>query len=537
MPTMPEDRNSASARPGLPGAPSRRTVLRASAAGAAVAPVLIACGTDGGSGTGNGAGEARPGGRLRVGIAGGGSNETLDGHSPTDNVDIARAYALNDSLVGFAKDGSIEMHLAESLEPNDEGSEWTVTLREGLKFHDGSDITADSVIFSLRRITDPDDPQRGAGDLEPVDRDALEAVDERTVRIVCTEPFVTLPEALAEYYNCIVPEGYDPASPVGSGPFKYAEFSPGEYSLFEKHEDYWQEGLPYLDELEIVGLPDDDARVNALTSGNVDVISQVPHAQVTVIDSMGGFEILESETGMWLPFTMRVDREPFDDVRVRQAFRLIVDREEMIEQALSGYGSVGNDMYGRMDASYPEDFPQREQDIEEAKRLLAEAGHEDGLEVELVTADLSAGIIASAEVFQEQAKEAGVTVNIRRINSDDYWGEDFPYTFGQDYWSARGYITQTAQGSVVGAPYNETMWGEDEEWAGLVRKARQTADEDERNELIRQAQQIEYEEGGYIVWGFVNLLDAHASNVGGLEPAVTGHPLGSYAFHEAWIND
>ncbi|MFJ9555179.1 ABC transporter substrate-binding protein [Nocardiopsis sp. NPDC101807] len=523
-------------RPTLLSAPSRRSLLKVSAAGAVVAPVLAACGGDSGSG-GSGGGEPQRGGRLRVGVAGGGVNDTLDAHDPTDNVDIARNFALYAGLLRYAADGAIENNLAESVEPNEDATEWTVVLKEGLTFHDDSPVTADSVVFSLRRILDPDNPLRGAGDMDGVDVDGLEAVDGRTVVIRCTEPTVTLPEALAEYYNCVVPEGYDPADPIGCGPFRSVEFVAGEYSLFERHEGYHEEGLPYADELEIVDFPEDDARVNALNSGSVDLITQVPHAQVAVIEGNPDLAIMESETGMWLPFTMRVDQAPFDDVRVRQAFRLIVDRQEMIDQALAGYGQVGNDMYARMDPSYPDDFEQREQDIAEARRLLAEAGHGDGLEVELVTSDISAGVVAAAEVFQEQAREAGVTVELRRVNPSDYWNEEegFPYAFGEDFWSARNYITQAAQGSVVGAPYNETMWGENEEWLGHLEEARRTADPDERNELIRRAQRVEYEEGGYIVWGFVNLLDGHSTAVHGLEPAVSGHPLGSYAFHRAWL--
>lgn len=517
---------------------SRRTLLKASAAGAVVTPVLTACGSDSGSG-GSGDGEPQQGGRLRVGVAGGGASDTLDAHDPTDNVDIARNYALYASLMRYENDGTIEPYLAESLEPEDDNATvWKLVLKEGLTFHDDSPVTADDVVFSLKRILDPDDPMRGANDMPGVNLDELEAVDERTVRIHVDEPLVTLPDALAEYYNAIVPQGYDPEDPVGCGPFKHSEFVVGEYSVFERHEGFHIEGQPYVDELEIVDFPEDDARVNALTSDTVDIITQVPHAQVPVIEGNDGLDIMESETGMWLPLTMRVDEAPFDDVRVRQAFRLIVDRQEMIDQALAGYGQVGNDMYSRMDPAYPEDFPQREQDIEKAKELLADAGHEDGLEVELVTGDISAGAVASAEVFQEQASEAGVTVNLRRVNASDYWNEDegFPYAFGQDFWSARHYITQTAQGSVVGAPYNETMWGEHEEWLEHLEEARSTTDEDERHELIRQAQKVEYEEGGYIVWGFVNLLDAHGTHVHGLEPAVSGHPLGSYAFHTFWMD-
>lgn len=531
MPTLPEDSTT------VQRFTSRRSLLKVSATGAAIAPVLAACG-GGDSGSGGGAeGEPQRGGRLRVGVAGGGSGDTLDAHDPTDNVDIARNYALYAALMRFANDGTIEPYLAESLEANDDGTEWTLVLKEGLTFHDDSPVDAEAVVYSLRRILDPDNPMRGAGDMPGLDPEKLEIVDERTVLIPVDEPLVTLPEALAEYYNCVVPVDYDPENPIGAGPFKYSEFVVGEYSLFERHEGFHVEGQPYVDELEIIDFPDDDARVNALNSDSVEVISQVPQAQVTIIEGDPNLELMESETGMWLPFTMNIEKKPFDDVRVRQAFRLIVDRQEMIDQALAGYGQVGNDMYARMDPSYPEDIPQREQDIDEAKRLLADAGHEDGLDVELVTSDISAGVVASAEVFQEQAREAGVNVSLRRVNPSDYWNpeEGFPYPFGQDFWSARNYITQAAQGSVVGAPYNETMWGEHEEWLEHLTQARQTPDDEERNEIIRKAQEIEYEEGGYIVWGFVNLIDAHSTRVHGLEPAVSGHPLGSYAFHTMWM--
>lgn len=532
MPALPED-----STPALNSLTSRRTLLKASAAGAAVVPVLAACGGDSETGGSGGDGEPQQGGFLKVGVAGGGASDTLDAHNPTDNVDIARNYALYAALMRFDNDGTIKPYLAESLEANEDGTEWTLVLKEGLTFHDDTPVTSDAVVYSLKRILDPDDPMRGAGDMPGVDPDKLEIVDDLTLTIPVDEPLVTLPEALAEYYNCIVPVDYDPDNPIGAGPFKFSEFEVGEYSVFERHEGFHVEGQPYVDTLEIRNFPDDDARVNALNSGSVHVISQVPHAQVAIIEADPNVSILESETGMWLPFTMNIEEAPFDDVRVRQAFRLIVDRQQMIDQALAGYGQIGNDMYARMDPSYPEDFEQRDQDIEEAKRLLADAGYEDGLEVELVTSDINAGVVASAEVFQEQASAAGVTVALRQVNPSDYWNpeEGFPYAFGQDFWSARGYITQTAQGSIVGAPYNETMWGEHEEWLGYLEEARQTADLDERNELIRKAQEIEFEEGGYIVWGFVNLLDAHATSVHGLSPSVSGHPLGSYAFHTMWM--
>ncbi len=504
-------------------APSRRTVLMAGAAGAVFVPALAACG--GGSG-GSGSG----GGRLRVGVAGGSSNDTVDAHQPTDNPDIARVYNLYAGLCRFASDFTVQMALAESLEPNEEADVWTAKLKEGLTFHDGSPVNADALIFTLERITDPDRPGTSAEQLSKMKRDDLKKVDDLTVEIPFEEPYVTFKELCAEYAMGLVPEGYDPESPVGAGPFKFEELTKGERSVFSAFDDFW-DGRPKIDELEIINFSDESARVNALVSGQVEVIAQVPHSQIEVIEGNENLQILESESGMWLPFTMRVDKEPFDDVKVRQAFRLIVDRQQMIDQALNGYGLIGNDMYSRFDPYYNDDLPQREQDIKEARKLLKEAGYEDDLEVELVTGPISAGAESAAQVFQEQAKEAGVTVKLKRVTSEEFYGDNYlEWTFAQDFWSARHYLTQAAQGTYPGAPFNETHW-DDEEWIELADKARATVDDEKRGELIKKAMEIEYERGGYIVWGFPSMIDGLSKKVKGFEPSVVGHPLGGYNFH------
>ncbi|GAA3748855.1 peptide/nickel transport system substrate-binding protein [Spinactinospora alkalitolerans] len=517
---------------------TRRDVLRFGAAGAVVAPALVACGSAANPDAyvrQQDYDDPRRGGRLRIGIAGGSAADSIDAHIAVDNTDIARVFNLYDTLCAFGTDYAIEMALAESIEPNAEATVWTVVLREGVKFHDGRDITAADVAFSLRRITDPDDPKTGAAGFATLDRDGIEAVDERTVKVPFTEATVNLLDVLAEYYSGIVPQDYDPAAPVGSGPFKYQDFTAGVRSLFTRFDEYWREGEPFVDELEIINFPDDTARVNALLGGQVEAISQLPHSQVKVVDAYDHLAVLESESGQWLPFTMRVDSEPFDDVRVRQAFRLIVDRQQMIDQALSGYGSIGNDLYARFDPAYADDLPQREQDIEEAKRLLAEAGHGDGLEVELVTGPINAGVVEAAQVFAEQAKAAGVTVNLRRVTSEEFYGDNYlKWDFAQDFWGTRNYVSQAAQGSLPDAPFNETHWA-DEEWIDLVKEAQATVDDDERAELLHSAQEIEYERGGYIVWGFTTVIDGYNANVKGFEPSVTGHPLTGYRFRGVWF--
>lgn len=509
---------------------------RAAAALAAPALALLAACTAGNTAISPDAPEGDPvsGGELRVGVVGGSSKDTLDAHSPVTHPDQARVIQLYDTLATYDTEHKVEMALAESIKPSGDARTWTVRLRDGLTFSDGSALDAEDVIATFRRITDPKSPKAGASGLATLDRDALTAVDDRTVEFRFREPFAVFPDAVAQYGNGIVPTDYDPENPVSSGPFMFESFTEGQQSVFVKNPHYWREGQPYLDKVVIIDFPDDTARVNALLGGQVDAIDQLPLGQINVVKGTPGFEVLESQSGSWLPFTMRVDQPPFDDPRVRLAFRLIVDREEMLQQVLGGHGEVGNDMYGRFDVCYP-DFPQRVQDIAEAKRLLAEAGQAD-LTVDLVTSPVAAGLVEAAQVFAQQAKEAGVTVNVRKVDPGEFYGDRYlSWTFAQDFWFTRDYLPQAAAGSLPDAPYNETHW-KDAQWQALVEKAFATPDQDARCDLIEQAQAIEYERGGHIIWGFPNGLDAHASYVQGLRPDKSGIPLTSFGFRNAWIN-
>ncbi len=301
-----------------------------------------------------------------------------------------------------------------------------------------------------------------------------------------------------------------------------------------RNEHYWRPGRPYLDELVLINFGEDDARINALLSSQVDAIDQVPMALVEVLRSDDRLRILSSETGTWLPFTMRVDRPPFDDVRVRQALRLVVDREQMVNQVLSGQGRVGNDLYAPFDPAYASHLPQRRQDLAKARSLLREAGHPQ-LEVELVTAPIQAGAVEAAQVFQQQAKAAGITVHLRRLDTTTFFGENYlNWDFAQSFWYTRNYLPQVASGALPDAPYNETHW-DDAEFQDLVDRARRTLDEAERTELLHEAQRIEYERGGNIIWGFVNQVDAHQVYVAGLVPDRTGLPLSGYSFGDVWL--
>jgi peptide/nickel transport system substrate-binding protein len=519
---------------------TRRDVLRGALAGGALLAgggFLAACGDDGASGGtaaksntgGTPATSAKAGGSLRVGVAGGGAKDSIDAHLLTTDPDIARAFQLYEPLAIRNPDYELEMLLAESIEADAKPDSWTIRLRDGATFHNGKPVTADDVLFSLARITDPKSPKTGAASIEYIDLKRSKKLDDRTVRIMLQTPNVAFPDDLGQYFNGIVPTGYDPKSPIGSGPFKYESFSPGERSVFSKNPDHWG-GAPKLDEVVIIDFADDTARVNALVGGQVDAITNLPAAQIAQVQGNKALNVLISETGAWQPFTMRVDSGPFADVKVRQAMRLLVDREQMIGQALSGQGRPANDLYSPYDPAFAGDLPQRRQDIEQAKSLLKQAGQSD-LRVELVTAPVFQGIVEAAQVLAEQAKAAGVSVKVRKVDSGTFYdtGKYLQWPFAQDFWFTRTYLAQVAQGSLKSSPFNETHWNHPE-FVKLIADARRELDETKRNDLLHQAQQIEYEEGGYIVWSFSNQVDAHSAKVGGFQPAKSGGPLSNYGF-------
>ncbi|MGY4541409.1 peptide/nickel transport system substrate-binding protein [Arthrobacter sp. UYNi723] len=477
----------------------------------------------------------KAGGNLRVGIVGGSAKDTLDAHAPVTHPDQARAIQLYDTLASYDNERKIQMTLADSVTPSADARTWTVHLRPGLKFSDGKPITAEDVIFTFQRITDPKAPLGGATSLATLERDAIKASDPSTIVFTFTAPNSMFPDTIAQYALGIVPVGYDPKKPVSSGPFVLESFTPGQQSVFVKNPNYWRTGQPLLDKVTIIDFPDDTARVNALLGGQVDAIDQLPLGQVNVVKANPAMKVLESATGSWIPFTMRVDQEPFNDPKVREAFRLMVDRKQMVEQVLGGHGTTGNDMYAPLDTCYPSDVPQRDQDIDKAKALLAEAG-KSNLTVDLVTSPVAAGLVESAQVFAQQAKAAGVTVNVKKVDPGEFYGDQYlKWTFAQDFWFTRDYLSQAANSGFPTSPYNETHW-DDKEWAALVTKAQATTDEAARCGLIQQAHKIEFERGGNIIWGFPNSVDAYSATVQGLTPDKSGIPLTSFGFRNAWLN-
>ncbi len=526
---------------------TRAELLQRAAAGSALfvgSGVLAACGGSGSSNSSSTqattpASSIKSGGTLRIGATGGGAKDTIDAHSATADTDIVRISSLYEPLAQPTADFTgVEMVLAESITPvNGNAGMWDIRLKPGIEFHNGKTLSADDVIFSLKRILNPKNPGTGAASIGYVNLGGLKKLDARTVRVPLTIKNSAFVDDLGQYFNTIVPVGYDPKAPVGTAAFQYQSFTPGQQSVFTKFPHYWRTGLPKTDKLVIIDFTDDTARVNALLGGQIDLADTLPTSELGGIQSNSSFKLINNPSGSWQPFTMRVDQAPFNDVRVRQAFRLIVSRPQMVEQVLSGSGSVANDLYGRYDPAYDSSLAQRHQDLAQAKSLLSAAGH-SGLTVELVTAPVFQGIPQAAQVFAQQAKGAGVTVNLRQLDSGTFYGPNYlKWTFAQDFWGPRHYLSQVAQGSLPNSPFNECHWamGSDPtsvKFRSLIAQARAEVDPAKRTELIHEAQTLEYNEGGYIIQYFSNYIGAYNSKLTGIPAGVQATFLLAPAFKQ-----
>jgi peptide/nickel transport system substrate-binding protein len=519
---------------GADGGLSRRDLL-VGAGTLVLAGGLAACGggSSSGSSASSGGGTPKRGGNFRLGVTGGGASDLIDGQTIVTKPDQARLAASWETLLTYDESYNLTHDgLAESV-TQDKPDQWTIRLHKGIEFNNGKTLSSDDVIYSLQRIVDAKEGLFGGAGLASVDPKTIQKLDNLTVRLPLKQPDSSIGDELAQYYNGIVPVGYSRTGPlkwVGTGPFKTTSFTAGQQSVHVRNPNYWRSGQPYFDRVTVIDYAEPTAQVNALLSGQLDAITDIPFAQVNVAKSNGGLAVLVSPGGGWLPLCMAVDMAPFTDYRVRQAMRLIVDRKAMLEQVLSGYGRIANDLYAPFDPCFDSSLPQREQDLEKAKSLLKAAGLA-GATIDLHTTNGAGGMVDSANVFASQAKGAGITVNVH--NDPNYYSPNYlKLAFSVDFWGTRNFLPQVANGTIPTAPYNECHWppksGPGSNYLSLYNQALAATDEGKRCDLVHELQNIEYTYGGYIIPFYNNLVDAYSTKVSGFKVGKATQNLDSF---------
>lgn len=509
---------------------SRRDFLRtASTAGVLVAggSALAACtrrSTEGAEAPGPSAtATPRQGGTLRIGMVGSGNAETFNpGDATQTSINVARTSSVFDTLVAAGPELAMQPALATSWTPNADSSEWTFTLRDGVTWHDGSPLTPDDVIYSIRWSADT----ALAASVAAVDLGRLRA-DGNTVVVPLNAPGLLFPQSLSNIW--IIKNGTtDFTRPIGTGPFVFDTFTPGQRSVGKRNPTYWDAPRPYVDELVIQSIDDDTARVNALLGDQIDAMSDMPFAQAKAQQSSGQITVLSATGPTAQAFYMAVDQPPFDDVRVRQAIRLLADRQQLVDVALDGYGTVANDLFGKGLEFYDSSLAQRTQDITKAKQLLAAAGHPDGLTLDLQTSAVTSGMVEAATLFAQQATLGGVTINVSNVNPGSYFDPTTLYLkmpFAQSIWAGFTTLSDFYQYALMpGSAGNETHWS-DPATERAIAKAANATTMDEAAAAWQEVQQQQYDDGGYLWWANVNNVDACSKKVAGITPNGL-YPLG-----------
>ena len=464
-----------------------------------------------------------------MGLTGGSASDTLDPHQGLNYLDTARAQALYEPLVGLDADAQLTYVLASVITPRDHAAtEWVIRLRPGVHFHDGRPLTAEDVIYTFKRIIT--NKYSANHVLGPVEATGIKALDPLTVLVPMARPFATLPEQLAGVLTAqIVPAGFTSSSrPNGTGPFSYQSFTPGQRSRFIRNQHYWRPGLPWTDALEIVDFTDTVSLTDALITGEVDAAGTLDGPQLTSLANTSGIRTVPSKGGTIVPFTMRTDLAPFNDVRVRQALRLSVGRAQLVDSALDSYGTAASDVFSPYDSDFNAGL-RRLQDIPQAMHLLKQAGHQD-LRVELVTSPIAIGAVAMATVLAEQAKAAGITISLRQVDSATFFGPNYlRWPFAQDFYSYAPYLTQITLSMLRTSPWNECHFS-DPTYAKLYAQANATLDPTLRREITWQMQQVDFHNGGYIIPAFVDSLDAYSTKVTGYRANRVGQPVNNLDF-------
>ncbi len=451
---------------------------------------------------------------MRVGV-GGADNETLNVNVTASNADFTRANAIFDQLVVVRGDRLV-LSLADALTPNADATVWTITLKNAT-FHDGKPVTADDVAFSFRFFGDPKGNFGTA--FSDFDLKGMKSIDQRTLQVPLMRARADFMEALEEV-SYVLPSGTsDFAKPIGSGPFQVVSYEPGKTAVLKAYKPYWG-GAPLLDELEITSINDPDANLRALKSGQLDYAVGISPTAARVEANNPQLKILNGGTAnsYALTWTMNTTKEPFNDIRVREAMRLATDRKALVDIGFSGFGAVGNDVIGQGLPKFDTTLPPRPYDPDQARRLLAASGRST-LSFTVRTYDSPPGALAATQLWVQQLAKVGVAATLDTVPTSDAYNTEAQnaaliqlgvFTNRSTIIHIESFVTPAVQVGTSGG-YAPPAFN------ALVAKSQTTTDPAARQDLINQMSKMLYDEGPYVGWGYATNVDAAVAGIRDVE--------------------
>lgn len=480
--------------------------------------------------------EPKRGGVLKIGMGGGNTTDSLDPALATNQVSFAVARQWGETLINVSPTGELEMNLAESATPNADASEWTFAIRQGVKFHDGTDMTAEDVVATLKRHSDEKTKSGAAGVMAGLKE--IKA-DGNNVVILVDGANADLPYLMADYHLAIQPKGGvdKPDAGIGTGPYKVKSAQHGVRYEFERNAEDWRTDRGFYDGVEILVINDSTARGSALQSGQVDLINKVEPKIAELMGKAPNLKISSVAGRGFYTFLMQCDKPPFDNLDMRLALKYSINREEMVDKILDGYGSIGNDI--PINAAYPlfdETLEQRPFDLEKAAEHYKKSGH-DGSPIELIVADTAfPGAVAAATLWQQSCEKAGIPLTLKKVPDDGYWSDVWNVApFSASYWEGRPVQDQMYSTAYLStAEWNDTRF-KNKEFDELLMAGRGELDPAKRKEIYSKMAHILWQEGGNVVPMFNNFVDGYSDKIAGWRLDPNYAMMGGWASHYTWF--
>jgi len=451
-------------------------------------------------------------------------------------------------LTETGADNITRPYLLEKWEVNDTLDLWTLTLRQGIKWSNGDELTSEDVLFNFKEWLTPETKSSILGLWEGfLTVDNVTAVDTYTVQLKLDAPKLDVPETLFHYPAQIMHRSFNgdltTLTNPGTGPMKLDAFVVGERVTVSKRDGYWQDGadgspLPYLDGIEYLDLGNDQtAYVAALQAGQIDTIYDPTVDTFLALRNDAALTVEPIATSQVRVLRMRVDQEPWTDVKVRNALKKIQNRESILEKAYFGQGVLGHDMH--VSPVHPEYAPMEvpAYDPEGAKALLTEAGVQQPLDVAISVGTGWTDIVAYIETLAEDGKAGGFNITLDTMPNASYWEKWTETPVGVTPWTHRPLavmvlpLAYIADKDGVPMPWNESRWV-DEEFSTLLKKAQGTLDIEARRAIMKDLQAIQQTRGSIAVawWQSVwNIYHPRFQNL-------AAHPTHYHLWREVWLD-
>lgn len=515
----------------------RDAMIRGAALGLSV-PAMMALGAVGNAPRRASAQDATPvmGGTLKVGLSA--DPAELDPHKTSLTAAWHVLEFVYDTLVTTNAALEPVPALAEEWEISEDGLNYTFKLRQGVTFHNGREVVADDVKYSYERILAPETASPHSSDLENIS--AIETPDASTVVVtlaVRDSSFLAklMGTSLAIVPKEVVEENGDLMQVmVGTGPFKFVDYVPNSMIKLERNENYWDEGKPYVDAMEMQIIPDATARTTALVTETVDFIEYAPVQDLPTFENDDSIEIAGDQNTNIRYMAVNISREPFDKPEVRQAIAMVIDRGPIIDSAVFGAGTPTNILFPESYwAGFASEIP--EPDIEGAKQLLADAGFPDGFKTSIHSWAQYAFLSNAAIVIQEQLKKIGIEAELDFQENAIYLENYFAGNFDLSVTGTSAYVDPNdvvlanfiTDGSNNGIGYSNPEMDE------LIIKGMEETDQAARAEIYKRIQEIILEDNPWINLFIANQYEAMKSYVKGYVHIPTGSNI---SLKEVWLD-